>query len=413
MMRSFISNRSGNLALTFALAAVPVLGAAGFAVTYAGALLEKSQLQQALDAAVLAGTSLGHSVSEEQRLAVAYSLAANAQPSLGRDPKLEITSENVAVDFTTIKDTVHGVATIKVENIFAGFIGSEALSVRVMANAEKRQSEPICLHALNETGETGLEVFGHATLDADCVAMANSGSDEAIKVYGAKSSAIAKRFGLTGSYSGSVSPKPETDIEPVKDLYATLPIPRPGLCIELGDRLKKGTFDIEPGTYCGGLSVSPGATVRMRPGIYVMKDGPLQIGAGSVVSGEEVIIAFVGTDSVLDVNANSQITLTSPKSGTYKNVQMVSDRELMGSSKGEEATISSSVMDFDGLIYLPEQDMWIKGDSRVTGRAPSMIMVADQYRIQDGATVTVRQKDEREIGVGDVSRFNFSARLVL
>lgn len=409
----FFVHRGGHMAVMFALAAVPILGAAGLSVTYTSALLEKSQLQQALDAAVLAGTSLGYSSADEQRLAVAYALAGSPNPTFGDDPIVALKTEGTSAQFTTDEDAVSGVGIINVRNPFAGFVGSEFLPVVVVAKAEKQESEPICLHALNPKQQKSLEIYGNAVLDADCVVMANSSAKEAIKVYGAKSSATAKKFGVTGSYAGKVTPAPTSDVAPVDDLFADLEIPKPGACIDMTAKLSKDSFEISPGTYCGGLNISPGATVTMRPGIYIMKDGQLAIGANSTLSGDKVMIAFVGTGSLLTANSGSTITLTSPTEGPYRNVQMMSDRELKGSWKGEEwVTISSTQFDFDGVLYLPEQDIWIKGSSVVSGRSPSMIMVADQFWIQDASTVIARQNDDRGLGDVDGRGFKFAARLV-
>jgi len=56
LMRAFCRRTGGNVALTFALASVPLLGAAGAALDYGRLYKVESRTQQAMDAAVLAGT---------------------------------------------------------------------------------------------------------------------------------------------------------------------------------------------------------------------------------------------------------------------------------------------------------------------------------------------------------------------
>jgi Flp pilus assembly protein TadG len=57
-MRRFWSDRRGNVALVFALAAIPVFGAMGAAVDYSMASAYRSDIQKALDATALALTKI-------------------------------------------------------------------------------------------------------------------------------------------------------------------------------------------------------------------------------------------------------------------------------------------------------------------------------------------------------------------
>jgi len=57
MLAEFYRARGGNVALIFALAAVPLVGAAGAAVDFAKVNDVKAQMQNSIDAAVLAGVT--------------------------------------------------------------------------------------------------------------------------------------------------------------------------------------------------------------------------------------------------------------------------------------------------------------------------------------------------------------------
>src|SRR5680860_121762 len=54
LFRRFKTSISGNFALTFAIAAIPLFGVAGFAVDYSRAITAQAKVQTALDAAALA-----------------------------------------------------------------------------------------------------------------------------------------------------------------------------------------------------------------------------------------------------------------------------------------------------------------------------------------------------------------------
>src|SRR5947207_250938 len=57
LLREFARSRDGHVAVTFALVAIPLIGAIGAAVDLSKANDVKTQLQNSLDAAVLAGVT--------------------------------------------------------------------------------------------------------------------------------------------------------------------------------------------------------------------------------------------------------------------------------------------------------------------------------------------------------------------
>lgn len=316
--------------------------------------------------------------------------------------------------FSISDKQVTGSATIVVPNFFAGIAGAKNYSVNVEAKATKRSSDPVCFLSMNPELDGAIQLYGTATMEADCAVMANSDDAAGILTWGTKSWAKAKAFGVTGSFKGAFDPVPISDVEPMDDPYKDLPVPVPGDCMDVAAKLMKLNVTLDPGTYCGGLTASPHSTVTLNPGTYIFKDGPLEISANSILSGKEVTLAFVGKDAVFLANANSEVHLTSPIKGTYLNIQFISDRTLKGSWKGEEwTTISSTKIDFDGVMYLPEQDIWIKGDTEFDGRSPTMVVEVDQFWVQDTARLRISQRNDRKIAVDAAADdgFRYAARL--
>ena len=284
--------------------------------------------------------------------------------------------QNGQKSFLTDGTVVSASAELKMPNLFGGLIGTDFVDLKVEARAEKQESEPICLLALDDTSAGSVSVYGNATVNApNCTAMANSKHRHAVKQVGRNAEIRALRIGASSK-----------------------------------GKLSKGVFVLEPGTYCGGISITPGATVHLLPGIYVMLDGPLIIGANSILSGDEVTLAFFGPGSTLNSSSGSQITLSSPRSGTYKNIQFISDRIRAPGKVGEEVfTLSSTTLVYDGAMYLPEQRVWVKGNSHVTIKTPEVAMVANRFRFQDASDVSILQDDV----IPTPSRFRYAARLSL
>lgn len=102
-MMSFWTETSGNVAVMFGLIALPLVGLAGAAVDYANAARARQQIQETVDAAVLAGSRVITRPDAEVRAMVSSFIAAN-QPrhiQIGT-PSIEILNErrNLVVTLT-------------------------------------------------------------------------------------------------------------------------------------------------------------------------------------------------------------------------------------------------------------------------------------------------------------------------
>ena len=92
-LKAFAAARRGNVAMIYALAMVPVIAAAGAGLDYARAVIVRSNLSDALDAAALAvGSTAGLSQSQMQTLAQQYFTANyNIDASFGTPGSLVVT----------------------------------------------------------------------------------------------------------------------------------------------------------------------------------------------------------------------------------------------------------------------------------------------------------------------------------
>ena len=414
LTKSFIKSRDGNFATIFALLAFVLAGSASFGVTYTTISHERSELQDNLDASVLAGMSLGYSATDQQRVAAAIAMMSQRTLKFGSSQEASFSVNADTSQFRVFNYTLIGEAKTEVSGLFADLMGNNITTLSVKAVAEKSSTEPVCIHALNPRSAGSIQLYGSASLKSNCVVMADSENPTGIMTWGNTTSAEAKSFGVTGSFKGNFNPTPRIDVFPLKDQYADLPIPRPGACVDVASKLMHVEVELDPGTYCGGLTISPDSVVTLRPGVHIFNDGPLNISANSTLKGEEVVIALVGDNAVINANSGSTMNLTSPVSGEYTNIQFISDRELNGSVYNEEwTTLSSTSLIYDGLMYLPEQGLWLKGGSNIEGRSPTMAMVADQIWVQDDTTMKIVQENARSIKLDDKGAgYRYSARLV-
>jgi Flp pilus assembly protein TadG len=123
-LRAFRTARAGNVAITFALASLPVVGTVGFAVDYSHANSVKAAMQSALDSTALmlaknAATSTSTSLNSD---ALNYFSALFTRP--------EATNITISATYTTTggsKVVVNGSA--KVPTVFLGIIGTNNITV--------------------------------------------------------------------------------------------------------------------------------------------------------------------------------------------------------------------------------------------------------------------------------------------
>ena len=100
-VKRFAANRSGNFAIISSLLAVPLVLSAGVALDVATINRTKSELQQALDAAVLAVAREGKEISDQQAIQIAMNFVENNYHLKFTDLELDHDGSAIRLDATT------------------------------------------------------------------------------------------------------------------------------------------------------------------------------------------------------------------------------------------------------------------------------------------------------------------------
>ncbi len=89
------------------------------------------------------------------------------------------------------------------------------------------------------------------------------------------------------------------------------------------------TYNISPGVYCGGLSISNGVTVNMAPGIYYVVGGQFSLQGGTTTNatgGVTIVLTGSGSNYATANIANGvNLNLTSPSSGPTAGIAILGD----------------------------------------------------------------------------------------
>lgn len=234
-----------------------------------------------------------------------------------------------------------------------------------------------CILALEEEAAGAFKVVGNVEIQAQTCGLAvNSFSEEAIDLAGN----IDLNFGtvtIAGDYSirgGSADFSYESlrsHASRVLDPYADLEVPETTPCtnaaIKQGTRITgSGTGVLNPGVYCGDLTVSGNNDIILNPGIYIIDGGDFRVQGGGTLTGEGVTIILTNTGAgkwgQLSISGNRIVRLSAPTTGYFAGVTVFVDRDAPEDAITHSITGTADIL-VDGVIYTPSQNLVFGGTS--------------------------------------------------
>ena len=396
-LRRFLAERSGAV-VPIAAAGLAMAAAVGaLAIDMSRAYSVQNELQTAVDAAALAAA---HDLRDPElvrrtaRRLVEARFPPETQGEVLADRDVEIGTWDPEQKSFTPGNTRPNALRLTARRAeangnpqpttLARVIGYASLDLEASATAAVSSSLPLCLLALNPTAANAIEAAGSAAMIADdCVVYANSSDSDAIHARAAASisaSAICAHGGVKGA--GRMSPAPETGCSRLADPLADLPTPSrwpPMHCDNTSGVFSGAIVQLDPGIYCGGIDVTSGTTIRLRPGVYQLIDAPFKAASNTKITGEGVLIHLRGSNGVIDLAGTPELDLSAPTSGDYAGVVFYADR----SQSGLTHTITGNAdMKIDGTLYAPTGRIAYTGNSR----AAITMMIADTIRFNGNSS---------------------------
>lgn len=443
------------MAIIFAIVLPVLLASIGVAVDYASWLVRKQQLQAIADATALAVVSdMQVSAYDRRRIqAVAEAQVKSlAGTRLGGDPIGVVAepvtrrpgpagggalTEEVADERDRAPSGVRVSLSQRKRAIMTTLVTPQLTDITVQATAELVGISKVCVIALNGQANGAIDLQDRARVSATgCSVYALSAAAAAIDARGTSELSALKSCAV-GGYAGSsqrYKPLPITGCPAIKDPLAGRVAPVVGPCkfpqaLVIGNR----TITLDPGTYCGGLILTAGAKVRLNPGIYVIKDGPLVIGSDMVtvnghhaaapclcyhkdtssqmreamhcagpsslppasLSGDEVGFYFTGTvppesDNVarpLQMMPRSSVSLSAPKDGAMAGLLFFEDRNAVANRAFE--ILSDEARRLVGTIYLPRGTFLVAADQVVADRSEYTAIIAQKLVLSQAPRLVV------------------------
>jgi Flp pilus assembly protein TadG len=369
-LRDIRDQQGGTVAILFGLIAAVLFGTAGFAVDYSRAVSLQARMQQALDAAVIAGLK----VDTYSRTKTATEVFE--QNMAGTDVKLGLKFKSDSADQFT------GTATTHLPSTIAAAIGVFSLPVNATSTAAMRSSGKVCILVLDKTASQAFLVNGGADVDApECEVHVHSTANPAA-IFNSGTNIDSKRICIKGSSiidNGGSHPNMKTACEPAADPYVgRYPEPASAACNFSNLNFNGGNVRLSPGVYCGWTNFNNAPNVTLDPGVYVVKGGGWNVNGGTW-TGNDVTFYFADT-SKIQFNSAVAAQLTPPSSGAYENVIIF---EKSGLARSPFVLDDSRGFDIKGLVYLPSRDTIFNGGTSVTSKDFTIVvntLILDQTR---------------------------------
>ena len=362
LVAAFVLGSTGNVAMVAALSAVPVAMGIGFAFDYTRATNARIELQDAVDAAVLAGARDG---------TAGWTAVASTAFDAMVSSDVTVSSKNFVLDADgNYKGTVDG----SLSTSFTGLFSLNSLSVRVSATAVKQAAgNKVCLLLLSTSATPGLLLNSGANLTAsNCEAHVKSTGTPAA-TFNSGTTFTTQKTCVAGANvldNGGTHASLTKSCATTSDPYAgTLPVPSSSTCTYSNVNVNGGTVTAYPGVYCGWHNLNSAPTINFQPGVYVFKGGGVNANGGTW-NGTGVTFYFADT-SYFQFNGTVKLNLKAPTTGTYANLLWYEATGLAKTSFSMNATNGATL---EGLIYLPSRNLTLNAGASVTSNKLSMVL---------------------------------------
>ena len=371
----YVTQKAGNVALTFALVAPLILAGAGAGIDASGFFATKSALQQIADGAALSGAKqyFLDASSEAAVEGVAVSAAETALQSNNESLEAAVAAQANA-SAAGVQVTIN--ATYR-PALMAG-VFKNGLAIAVASYAEARGSDAsTCIIGLDTDSRSTILLNTAAKISGpECAVYSNSTANAGIEVLqSAKiiSALICSSGGYFGS-AGNYSSMPLTDCPAREDPLIDRPPPSVGACDYNRRQVDNYTGALDPGVYCGGLVINGASNVTLNPGTYVFKDGAFEVLRTSKVTGKNVGLFFTGRNANLLFQEQSDVSLSGPVSGPMAGMLIWQENDPRSAKMFEVR--SNNVHTLTGTIYLPNSTFYASVNAQVAQSSAYTAVVA-------------------------------------
>jgi Putative Flp pilus-assembly TadE/G-like len=377
------SSDAGQVMVLICLAIVTIMGIVGLVADVGSLQAQKQRMQTAADSAALAAAqelNYGDSASAGKADAASNGFT-NGQNGI----VVKINNPPLSGPNAGKPGYIEAIVSRPEPTFFLRVLGLTTITLKARAVSAVGDG-PNCIYVMNPTASAAMNINGNVNIHSGCGLLVDSNSSTGLSVNG-NVTVTAPNIGVVGGYSSNgnvtLTPQPKRGILPAADPLAYVQAPSYGACSHNSFSLNgnNGTsgnpYQMNPGVYCGGISVNGNSYLRFNAGTYVIAGGGMTINGNATMTGAGV--TFYNTTGsggyrAIILNGNIVLTLSAPTSGGLAGILFFQDRSISG---GAGSTINgNSGSTIDGALYFPTTTLTYNGNSSVNGYS---IVVADKW----------------------------------
>lgn len=381
----FLSDRSGATAVILAISMTALMGAAGLAIDLGLWYTDRRAAQGAADSAAYSA-AYDFSAGDTTANATATAKAVAAQYGLTDGSGGVTVAVNMPPTAGTHKTTGGAIEIVIRKNetpFFSSFFmdtASVAARAVAVAGSSATASGKYCVLALDSTAATTVSTAGVSASNgvqidiSACGLQINASGSDALYLSGG-ATLKAGRVSIVGNYTANngaslqVSGALTTSAPTMADPYSAVAIPAPGSCAATNAWGGGGTYTINPGTYCNGMTINNGANVTMNAGVYIIDRGAFTLtGGGTLTATAGVTIVLTSSSGsnypTVTVDGGTTLNIKAPTSGATKGLAFMQDRAAP--SSGTNNFAGGTAMTVQGALYFPAQMVNFSNGSNTT-----------------------------------------------
>lgn len=381
--KRFAGRLQGNLAVITAFVMSALAFGAGIAVDYGSMVSKRGTLQAVSDAAAIA-------VAREMVLGNTGTTELEAVANNMVSAKLGSTGSTWTVSVTIDENTASAQISVLEywSPMFAHLLSKAVTPISTSATAALVGSGKVCVIGLEASQARAVHLKRSAQLTAvGCGVFSNSVSTDGMRIdnSGVMTASMICSSGGAGGAALAYKPSVTTDCPPVPDPLMDRVAPTVGMC-DFNLFEAETPMTISPGVYCGGLVVAS-TDVTFEPGIYIIKDGPLEAAGAASLTGVNVGFYLTGTDAGILFGSKSTISLTAPKDGDLAGLLFFEDR---GNLEGFAHRITSNnARVLLGTIYLSKGTLFVDANAPVADQSAYTAIIARKLTLDAGPNLVL------------------------
>lgn len=391
--KNVLASSGGNFAIMGAVILPVVLVAAGGAVDLANAYARKKDMQERLDAGVLAAAPQSKHSDRERYVAQFMSLVGTSavdKPVGGADQNNGFVAGSDNLQVVSNPDgSVTANFSIGYRPSFLSMIGMNTMTIGVTATAyaEAKPQNQTCIYALSKE-PMGLRINSGVNIySKHCEIAVYSDKTGKDAFFAAADARIdTAKFCVKGTqYNNHAKVGLKNlvpDCTPPADPYAgKIPAPTiPNTCSTQGVNEVKNV-SVKPGKHCS-TQFRNNTKITFEPGVHIIS-GTVLVDGGPTIIAEGVTFYFPNSDSELRPNGGVTTIMKAPTSGPYKGILMFETPTKKNAPFIFNGSISEQL---EGVIYLPSRDVTFNSNtkqvSKITLVVNSAIMNPNDWKIE-------------------------------